>query len=561
MSIRRMTGGATAAAMAVVLAACGGSGGGQSPQSSPNAQASGSGQNRQAGDEGQQLVFTTPEARGDIDLVRWSLGTEPSSLDWVYSYDYPPNTVLANVCESLLRIGPDFSVRPNLAERVDNPDPLRWVYTIREGVTFHDGTPMTAEDVAFSLNRHLDEKVGSYWTTAYLNVKSVEVSGPRQVTVTLSKPDVLFNQLMAVAPGVVGSKSFVESKGKDHGTPDGGLNCTGPLKLDRWAKGESIRLTRHDGYWDAARRAKPAAVEFAFTRDPSSLVNALLAGQLDGAYGPPATGFGRLRSSGTGTLSFGPQTSTINLIVSDLQGPLADVRLRRALWLAIDRPGYIKAALGGEGEPSRAVAARFTWGQGPERAVYDAAWKALPDPAQNLDEAKRLVGEAGRPSRPVVVAASSAGTANALLATEVQAAGKRIGVDVEIKSIAPDAYGALFGDAAARKGIDLFFTSWYADIADPLQIYQNWQSKSFANYAGYKNPEYDRLYAEALTETDAAKRAQTTVKLQEIATRELLWLPIAQAPNSLFLAKGVTGAPTTNAYLYYPWAAQVGSAQ
>ncbi|MFJ9890510.1 ABC transporter substrate-binding protein [Streptomyces sp. NPDC091287] len=508
-----------------------------------------------------KLQVTTPAAKGAVDSLRWNVGTEPPSLDWVYGYDYPPNTVLSNVCESLMRIGPDFSVQPNLAEKVDHPDPLTYVYTVRQNVTFHDGSMMTAEDVAYSLSRHRDAKVGSYWSTAYANVASVKVSGPRQVTVKLSRPDALFNELMAVPPGVVASKASVRKLGKRFGSPDGGLNCTGPFSLKRWSKGQSITLERHDGYWDPARAAKPASVEFVFLKDVTTSVNALVAGEVDGAYGVAAPSYARLRSSGKGALVFGPTTSTVNLVVSDLKGPLADVRLRRALSLALDRKGFAKTAFGGYAEPSRAVASRFTWGKGPARAVFEKAWKSLPPAEQDVAEAKRLVAQAGKPSRPIVVAASNAGSVNPLIGTEVQAAGKRIGLDVEIKAIAPEAYGALFGDAKAREGIDLFHTSWYADIAQPLQVYQNWHSESFANYGGYRDAAYDRLITEALAEPDPLSRAELTARAQRTVSEQLLWIPLVQTPGTLFMNRRITGAPATNAYLYYPWAARIGSSR
>lgn len=521
-------------------------------------QSSGSGA---AGPGPAKLQITTPAAKGGVDSIRWNVGTEPPSLDWVYGYDYPPNTVLSNVCESLMRIGPDFSVRPNLAEKVEHPDRLTYVYTVRQHVKFHDGTTMTAEDVAYSLNRHRDAKVGSYWSTAYANVSSIGVSGPHQVTVKLARPDALFNELMAVPPGVVASKASVQKLGKKFGSPDGGLNCTGPFSLKRWTKGQSITLQRHDAYWDTARAAKPASVEFVFLKDVTTSANALVSGEVDGAYAVPATSFARLRSSGKGTLIFGPSTSTVNLVVADLKGPLADVRLRRALSLALDRAGFAKTAYGGYAEPSRAVASQFTWGKGPARAVFDKAWRSLPPAEQNVAEAKRLVEEAGKPSRPIVIAASNGGSVNPLIGTEVQAAGKRIGLEVKIKAIAPEAYGALFGDPKAREGIDLFHTNWYADIAQPLQVYQNWHSESFANYGGYRDAAYDRLIADALAEPDPLKRAELTARAQRTVSEQLLWIPLVQTPGTLFMSKRITGAPATNAYLYYPWAAQIGSAQ
>lgn len=531
-------------ALAVALAGC---------SSSATPARSDQGQDRDS-----ELVLTTPAATGEVDRVAWALGSEPLSLDWVYSYDYPPNTVLSNVCESLLRIDASFTAGPGLAQKFENPDPKTWVYSIRPDVSFHDGTRLTAEDVEYSLNRHLDEEVGSYWGGFFANVEAIETTGPLEVTVRLTQPDVLFNQMMAVAGGVIGKKSFIEQAGKDHGTPDGGLMCTGPFTLENWSKGASITLKRFDDYWDSERAALAGEIGFSFLSDPAALANALLSGEVDGTYSVPESALTKVQSSDVGKVYYGPQTSTRNLIVADLEGPLADVRIRRALSLALDREGFADAAIPGPSVPSRAVASKLLWGEGSTAEAYAAAWDALPEPEQDIEKAKALVAEAGAPSEPIVFAASP-NPVQQVLALAVQSAGQQIGLQVEVKPIASEAYSALFGSAEARKGIDLFHTTWYADVADPLQIYVNWQSENFANYGGFADPAYDSLVDKALQEEDPTVRAEMVVELQEKVTENLLWIPVDHSANSVFLSGRITGAPATNAYLYYPWAAQLGS--
>jgi peptide/nickel transport system substrate-binding protein len=157
MTTRRTTAGL--AALALLTAAC--SGTAKDPAGSTTGAA-------------YELTAQTPEPSGDLDSFTWSIYAEPFSLDYAYAFDYPPNQVLANVCESLLRWNPDLTITPALAEKFENPTPTTWVYTIRKGVTFHDGSPLTADDVVTSLQRHLDPDVGSYWASAYANVKSIE---------------------------------------------------------------------------------------------------------------------------------------------------------------------------------------------------------------------------------------------------------------------------------------------------------------------------------------------------------------------------------------------------
>ncbi|CAA9325846.1 MAG: Oligopeptide ABC transporter, periplasmic oligopeptide-binding protein OppA [uncultured Nocardioidaceae bacterium] len=507
-----------------------------------------------------ELVVETPEAAGEVDSVAWGLYAEPQSLDYAYSYDLPPNTVISNVCESLLRIGPDFAVEPNIAESVDHPDDLTYVYEIREGVQFHSGGTVTADDVVFSLNRHVDPDVGSYWGALFSNVESIEKTGPMQVTMKLLRPDAVINDLMAVVPGIVESEEFVTAAGDDYGSPKGGVDCTGPFSVAEWDTGSSITLERFDEYWDEDRRALASEFSFKFIQDPAARSNALLSGELDGMYDVPPQSLSRLEQSGVGKLFYGRQTSQASLIVGNLEGSLRDVRIRRALSLAIDREGYIEAALKGQGEPSKSFVSKLTWGTGPASQVYAEAYEALPSVEQDIEAATALVEEAGAPDSPIVLAVNASATNQGLLATEVEAAGERIGLDVEVRSLPADSYGALFGSAEAREGVDLFYTSFYADIASPLEIYyQTFTSTAFSNYAGWKSKEYDRLIRQALAQTDPVEQAEITVKAQEIAVEELLWIPIALNDNSVFMNNRITGAPATNAYLYFPWANLVGA--
>lgn len=108
-----------------------------------------------------KVTPTSPPAKGGLDSVTWSLYAEPYTLDYALAYDYPPNTVLANVCEQLMRVTPDHRMEPGLAVGFDRPDPRTLVYTLRPNVKFHDGTTMTADDVVASLKRHMNPAVGS----------------------------------------------------------------------------------------------------------------------------------------------------------------------------------------------------------------------------------------------------------------------------------------------------------------------------------------------------------------------------------------------------------------
>ncbi|MFB7185319.1 ABC transporter substrate-binding protein [Streptomyces sp. NPDC056230] len=501
----------------------------------------------------------SPAAKGSLESFTWSLYAEPYTLDYALAYDYPPNTVLANVCEQLLRVTPDMKIEPGLAVKYTNPDPKTWVYTLRPGVKFHDGSTMTADDVVASLERHMDPATGSPWGSSFKNVVSIEKSGTLEVTIRLSKPDVLLNELMAASPGTVESAAFLAKAGKDYGGPKGKVDCTGPYSLDSWAQGDSLTLKKNNAYWDRSLTPKADTVKFTFIEDPSARTNAFLSGTADGGYLVPSSSLAQLRTSSKGKVYFGPNTAAADLAVLDLKGPLGDLKVRQALSMALDRKNIIKAAAGGIGVPAKAPAARGTWALAPEKA--DDYFKALPEPVYDVAGAKKLITEAGATGRRVTVVTSSLAPEISVVANAVQAAGKKIGLDVQLKAVAPEAYTSVFVDPGARKGLDLVITNGYDNTPDPLEFYQYLRTGDFGNYGNWSDAEFDALFDKANAEPDAARRAELTAELQRIAVRELPIIPLYEAPCSVFLGSRVTGAPTGIAQLYYPWAATIGAAQ
>ncbi|WP_043464229.1 ABC transporter substrate-binding protein [Kitasatospora sp. MBT66] len=504
-----------------------------------------------------QLSPSSPPAAGDIDSFTWATYAEPPTLDYLQAFDYPQNTVLSNVCESLMRWTPQLTLAPGLAEKASNPDPTTWVYDLRSGVHFHDGSVMTAEDVVYSLGRQMNPDNAAAWAQNLQNVDTVTATGPLQVTVKLKRPDSQFPQYMATAAGVVAAKAGVEAAGRDYGT-GGSLDCTGPFKLGSWTKGQSIELQRFDGYWGT--RAKAGTVVFRFLTDPSARTNAMLSGEVDGGYLIPTESYDRLRNGGTGTLYFGEGLSTVNLNVTSMDGPLGDLRVRQALSLALDRTGFVRTGLAGAGTVTGSLTTRAAWGTLPED-VRTAAFAHLTPTDQDIERAKALVKEAGASGRTLTVATSSIGQDVSLLATAVQSAGARIGLNIQLRTIAPNAFTSLFTDPKAREGLDMFPETYYDSITDPLDLLANFRTGAYQNFAGYSDPAYDELVDRASAEYDPAKRGAIEAQLQRTASEKLLWIPVAEWPTALFLNKRITGAPTTISYLYYPWAADVGAAR
>ena len=521
--------------------------------------ASGGGTNAGSGDPVKwELTATTPAPSGDIDSITWAAYAEPYSLDYAYAFDYADNSVLANVCESLLRLNPDLTLTPSLAESFENPTPTTWVYNLRPGVTFHDGTPLTADDAVASMSRILNPEVGSAWFSVYQNVASIEKTGDMQVTVTTTIPDSQFNQGLGGSAGVIESAATLETLGADYGNSTGGVNCTGPFQFDSWKSGESITLKKFDGYWDKELVAKSAEFKIVFMNDATARINALKSGEVDGSWMVPLDAVSQLQEGGSGDMLFGVNTAVSNLIISNLDGPLGDVRVRKALLMALDREGISQAANAGIGDVTDAFTTEAVWGTSGEANTAEA-FDGLEEYPFDVEAAKKLVEEAGAAGQEITLVTAPISQEFAVVSQAAAAAGKAIGLNIKIETVTPNAYTALFSDPDARAGVDLFYTSWYLSSPDPLEMYGVLRTGEFSNYANWSNPEYDAIVTEAVSTMDPEARGALTAKAQLLANAELPWLPLYEIPMSVYMGERVTGLSPSIAHLYFPWAAQLGA--
>jgi peptide/nickel transport system substrate-binding protein len=505
----------------------------------------------------------TPAATGDLDAVTWALPYgEPATLNWLQAAAYSENTVLAPLCESLLKITPELEYAPALAEKVDHPDAKTYVYHLRDGVTFTDGKPMTSADVVYSLSRNLDPKAGSFWSGWYANVASIKATDASTVTVKLKQPDVLFNEFMATAAGTVAEKAYVEKQGDAYGTPKGGVMCTGPYQLDSWKTGQSITISRNDAYWDTADKAKTKQITFQFLTNPSTLASALKTGEVDGTYEAPITTVDGLTGSTAGKLTLGNSTELSLMSFTVRPGPVQDVRIRKALSMAMDRSGIAKTIFKGTAAPTFSPLVPATWGYAKETFAAEAA--KLPDPTQtDVEGAKALVQEVGD-VRPLKVLVNADDPAAMQLATYVQAQGKTIGIPIDLEALPAAQQIASAFDPEQQKKYDMLVqNTGYIDVPDPLAwVYMTLVPGGPFNTNAYDNAKVSKLAEEARGTDDPQKRAELIGQIaQQAYGVDYSMLTLANFAERLFLNGRVTGVPASlPSYIYSPWASGLGAA-
>lgn len=509
------------------------------------------------GGGGQEFTFADTTAPGITALpeIVWNLPYgEPSSLDPAFSSSESNSTVIANMCESLLLQNPDFSTSPNLAS-IEQTDDVTFQVAVDERATFWDGSPVTAADVKFSMERLRDVELGSTWAGVLDDVAAIDILDDRHLTITLARPDVRFAAHLATPAAVVVKQEFAESAA-EFGSAADGVMCSGPFEFSDWSIGEDITLKKSSNYWNPESAAVSDAIRFTFNTDTASATTALQKGEITGTYNFPVSALSTLDQS-AGTLTLGTSLGLYGLMtINTEQGPLADPKIREALELAIDYEGVIDGVFAGAAQVNKTFTPQSAWGYSPE--IFQKAWDEIEGGVTDLDRAKALVDEVGAPAEPIVLAYYADLPEDAQVAASVQASARSIGLEIELEAQTSSENVAMYFDAQAREGIDLMIWAGYLDAPEPVAYYQYYTTDGVFNVAGFSNPEFDELVSAARGTVNDDSRAEMITRAQAIYAENRINFPIISQYTRVYMTEGVTGAVASQAFYYSPWAAQVG---
>lgn len=504
--------------------------------------------------------YVTGTATGDVEAVTWYGDYRPIyTLDPIKLADYPEETITANICEPMLTVEPDYTIKPD-AVSYEQVDDTHLVLTLTDGVTFSDGSAVTAEDVAYSLNRNLDPSQLSNYAYAFSNVKSIDVTGEGEVTITLSRPDSTVVSSLATNAGAIVKKSFAEKAGDAFGSPTTGVMCTGPFQLKSYDGTSKLVMTRNENYWDADRAAKAKTFTFVFPADATALANGLASGDIDGAMNVPSNLVSTLKTATGGKLYVGDEGSTpinVDMLMTSSTGTLADPKVRQALSKALDRSAIAEKIFQGAADPLYRVSGPGLWGY--ERETFEADYdKLVADP--DVDAAKALVDEAGATGKSAVFAYPSGDPQSEQLATILQQTAQSIGIDLQIKALPLQQYGSLFSDPAARSKYDAILTKNYVEQPDPLIMDRLYgQTGGGTNFSDYSNATVDASLKQATEATDDAAKAEAVLAAEHQLDQDLPSIPIVGQRALVFQSDEITGAPLTFSYMTSAWAARIGA--
>lgn len=322
------------------------------------------------------LMAGAASAKDDITVA---LQLEPPHLDPTSAAAGAIDSVLySNVFEGLTRFMSDGSVVPGLAESWEiSDDGLTYTFKLHDGVTFHDGSTMDAEDVKFTLDRIIAEDSANAQKALYAAISEVNVIDPLTVEVKLSEPNgsMIFNLAWGDAV-IVAPESIDNIKQQPIGT--------GAFKFDSWTQGDKIELSRNDAYWGEAPALAKAT--FKFISDPTAAFAAVMAEDVDVFAGFPAPeNLPQFEADPRFQVIVGSTEGETILSTNNKRPPFDNVKVREAMAHAIDRQAIIDGAMFGLGTP---IGTHFA----PHNPAYvDLTAQSAYDP----EKAKALLAEAG----------------------------------------------------------------------------------------------------------------------------------------------------------------------
>ncbi|MBR0648842.1 ABC transporter substrate-binding protein [Roseomonas terrae] len=501
------------------------------------------------------LLAALPAAAQTLTI---GLATPPTALDPHYHAHAQSSATAAHVFEALHKPDAAMQLTPQLATDATTTNGIVWNVRLREGVRWHDGTPFTADDVVFSLQRagNVPNSPGSFGTYTR-EVRTVEVTGPHSLRITATAPAPL---LMANLSNIfIVSRRHGEGASTDDYNSGKAMIGTGPYRFARWSAGTEVHYARNDAYW--GEREPWERASFRVIANNTARTAALLAGDVDLIADIPSTDVARIRADrrfqvvtvASNRLVFLGYDRTEEALATGhvraaegapalTRNPLADVRVLRALSMAIDRRALVERINEGQ-----AIATGQFLPEG-----FFGYFADIPVERADPEAARRLLAEAGYPDGfRLTLTTSNDRIVNS--ARMVQAIGQmwtRIGVATSVETMPH----AIFTPRRNRYELPVFLSSWGNQTGEALytlvpQLGTRGQGGlGNANRIRYSNPALDRLLVAASTEIDAPRRLALIRQATDLALAEGVMQPLLLQVNNWGARQGLAMTPRIDQY-------------
>ncbi|HWH00499.1 MAG TPA: ABC transporter substrate-binding protein [Pilimelia sp.] len=494
------------------------------------------------------LVACAAPARSDrpADAIVLGAAAEPDHLNPVLGFAADGGS---KIFDGLVALDQRLQVTPALAETLPrvSSDGLTITYTLRSGVTFHDGTALTAHDVVFTYQAVRDPGTNSTLRAAFDALRDVRATDDRTVVFRLRYPYAPFvtRTTLGIVPARALSGVDVDTAGFNR-RPVG----TGPYRLESWTSGEKMVLVANDAYWGGAPAVK--RVTIAFVADDNVRAARLRSGELDGAD-LPAKIADRFADT-AGYRRYDVPSADYRIVNLPLEHPVtADPAIRRAVDLAVDRAALVRTVLGGQGQPGFGLVspAATEWYEAsltrPASAQRDRAAQVLERAGWRLGGDGIRVRDGRRAAFTLMYAAGDSLRKD--LATAVASDARRVGIDVTLTGLDWSAISPRLGRDAVIYGGGTPYDPDY-DLYDML--HSSRAGEGWANPGRYRSPTVDALLDRARRSGDRAERSRLYRQVQAAVAGDAPIVGLVFIHHTYLLRDAWTGvSPRTEAHEHF----------
>lgn len=420
-----------------------------------------------------------------------AIAGEPDQLDPHKTTAYFSFEVLENVFDTLVEPDANLEMRPALAESWEvSPDQRTWTFRLRNGVEFHDGTPLTADDVVFSYRRIIDEELAN--SDKFSAVTALEAPDPSTVVIRTDRPTPnMLTNIGGFKGMAIVSRRNVES-GQIATRPVG----TGPFSFRAQKSGDSITLESNPKYWGGPPPI--TGVTFRFISEPSTALSALQAGEIDWTDSVPPQRVAQLADDDSVTLAVTPSNDYWYLALNEARPPWNDARVRQAIAYAIDRDAIVQATSYGT-----AAINQLAIPQGnPWYTPYDRYSSG------GLEKARELLQEAGAEPTSLDMLVTTEYPETVTAAQIIADNLAPLGITVNIRTVD----FATWLDEQNSGNFDVLMMGWLGNIDPDDFYYAQHHTDGTSNAQKFSDPQVDRLLDEGRVETDPTARADDYAK-------------------------------------------------
>jgi peptide/nickel transport system substrate-binding protein len=476
--------------------------------------------------------------------LNWAIQTNPPSMFNAFYFGTEGSTIFSLTAHRILApgvfgqptTGPEAAVA---SWRAVNP--RTYVYRVKQGLRFSDGTPLRASDVAFSLNVHKNEKTGSRMFSFFSNVASITSNNRAgTVTVRLKKADSNWQYTPAGAPSIVYSQADYRKKGASFGTPSGLPVSSGPYKYVEYSPNNRVVLERNT-FW-RGKRYPWNRIVFPVIPDANARLLALQSGQIDGTFAVPNNDIPlwiKTPNMKVGTFNSGGFRG-FSIDIED--GPFKDINVRRALAHSLDKASITEALTSSRGQVLDGLPPLLFLRPYLSKAEIDRGLRQVRKYPYSIDRARAELQQSAYPRGFETTLNVPTGCPACLLLSQVlQQGASRIGIEIKLNIMPGPQRFQVILDHKPNLGIQVLGQG--AGSPHPMDkpdlLYKSSKAApGFENSANYKNPQVDRLIDEALASSDLKVAARNALTIMQAVARDVPYIPIFSIPGAWAVEDG-----------------------